>query len=78
MKKQSIEYAKLWIKQGKPCCYHFGWDWNGGKFRKLTKKEANKMLPNYTFGISIRNLSFVNIDGVETLEFNELPASAMF
>lgn len=75
--KESEEFAKQWIKQGKPCTYRFGWIWDGGKSHKLSKKEAMKMLPKYSFGISIYCLSFINIDGAETLEFNELPENAL-
>ena len=75
--KESEEFAKQWIKQGKPCTYRFGWVWDGGKSHKLSKKEAMKMLPKYSFGISIYCLSFINIDGAETLEFNELPENAL-
>ena len=75
--KESEEFAKQWIKQGKPCVYRFGWIWDGGKSHKLSKKEAMKMLPKYSFGISIYSLSFINIDGVETLEFNELSGNAL-
>lgn len=75
--KESEEFAKQWIKQGKPCVYRFGWTWDNAPAHKLTKKEALKMLPKYSFGISIYCLSFINIDGVETLEFNELSENAL-
>ena len=77
MKKETNDYAKRWIEQGKPCRYRYGWIWDGAGARQLTKEEALKKLPSYGFGIGLYCLSFINIDGVETLEFNELPGNAL-
>lgn len=78
MEKETIEYAKQWIEQGKPCCYRYGWVWKGAGARQLTKEEALKKLPSYSFGKGFYSLSFTNIDGVETLEFNELSENDMW
>lgn len=76
--KRTKEYAHQWIEDGKPCCYRYGWGWKSAGARPLTKNQALKMLPHYTFGKGFFELSFIKIDGVETLEFNELSANDMW
>lgn len=78
VKKESIEYARKWIEDGKPCCYRYGWGWKGAGARLITNKQALKMLPGYSFGKGFYELSFIKIDGVETLELNELSENDMW
>ena len=76
--KNTIEYAKKWIEDGKPCCFRYGWGWKGAGARPLTKEQALKKLPGYAFGKGFYTLSFIKIDGVDTLEFNELSENDMW
>lgn len=78
VKKESKEYAKQWIEDGKPCCYRYGWGWKGAGARPLSKEDALKKLPHYSFGNGFYELSFITLDGVETLEFNELSENDMW
>lgn len=76
--KNTIEYAKKWIEDGKPCCFRYGWAWKGAGSRPLTKEQALKKLPDYAFGKGFYTLSFIKIDGVQILEFNELSENDMW
>lgn len=76
--RETKEYAKQWIKEGKPCCYRYGWGWKGAKARPITKEQALELLPYYNFSKGFYELSFIKLDGVETLEFNELSENDMW
>ena len=76
--KETKEFAKQWIEEGKPCVYRFGWGWKGAGARKITKEKALELLPQYSFGKGFYELSFIKIDGVDTLEFNELSENDMW
>lgn len=69
--------AENWVKDGKPCVYRYGWAWRGASARKITKEEALKMLPKYSFGMGFYELSFTKHDGEDVLEFNELSENDM-
>lgn len=47
------------------------------KRTSLTKEQALKKLPAYSFGMGFYELSFIKINGVDTLEFNELSENDM-
>ena len=73
-----MENAKAWIEAGKPCVYRYGWGWKGAGARHLTKERALELLPKYSFGKGFYELSFININGEEVLEFNELSENDMY
>lgn len=75
--KQTKEFAREWIESCKPCVYRYGWGWKGAGACPLTKEQALKKLPGYSFGMGFYSLSFIKIDGVDTLEFNELSENDM-
>ena len=52
------EFAKQWIEEGKPCMYRCGFGYRGATGRHITKEEALKLLPNYSFGTGFYELSF--------------------
>lgn len=76
--KKTKEYARQWIEDGKPCCFRYGWGWKGAGARPLTKEQALKRLPDFDFGKGFYMLGFITIDGVETLEFNEVSENDMW
>lgn len=76
--KETKEAAREWIEAGKPCVYRYGWGWKGAGARPVTKEKALEMLPRYDFGKGFYSLSYIEIDGVETLEFNELSENDMW
>lgn len=76
--KETKEFAQQWIEEGKPCVYRSGWGWKGAGARTITKEEALKLLPEYSFGKGFYELSFINIKGQTTLEFNELSENDMW
>ena len=76
--KETKEFAKQWIEEGKPCIYRYGWGWKGAGAREISKEEALKILPNYSFSTSFYELSFINWNGKEVLEFNELSENDMW
>ena len=77
MKEENKQKALEWINEGKPCIYRSGWAYRGAGAKSITKEEALKLLPSYSFGIGFYSLSFHKEQGVEVLEFNELSANDM-
>lgn len=76
-REKTRENAKAWVEAGNPCVYRYGWGWKGALARPLTKEEALKLLPKYSFGMGFYSLSWIDINGVDTLEFNELSENDM-
>lgn len=76
--RETEEYAKQWIEEGKPCVYRYGWTWEGAGSREITKEEALTKLPSYSFGDWFYALSFTIWNGKEVLEFNELGENDMW
>jgi len=76
--EQTKEAAKEWIEAGKPCVYRYGWGWKGASARTITKEKALELLPKYSFGKGFYELSYIKVDGVDTLEFNELSENDMW
>ena len=76
--RETKEFAREWIEAGKPCVYRYGWGWKGAGSRPMTKEEALKLLPKYSFGKGFYELSFITEGGTEVLEFNELSANDMY
>ena len=72
------EEARKWIEDGKPCVFRYGWGWKGADAQPLSKEQALEKLPYYSFGKGFYELSFIEIDGVRTLEFNELSENDMW
>ena len=70
--------AEEWVNDGKPCIYRYGWGWKGAGAREISKEEAGKLLPKYSFGMGFYELSFTTHNGQEVLEFNELSANDMY
>lgn len=75
--RETEEFAKQWIEEGKPCIHRYGCSWYGGEAREITKEEALKKLPSYTFGSWFYALSFTICNGKEVLLFNELSLDDM-
>lgn len=76
--EKTKENARKWIESGKPCVYRYGWAYRGARARHLTEEEALRLLPKYDFGMGFYELSFIKVDGVDTLEFNELGENDMW
>ena len=76
--EKTKEFAKQWIEEGKPCVYRYGWGWKGAGAKTITKEKALSLLPSYSFGKGFYELDFIKIDGVDTLEFNELSENDMW
>lgn len=76
--EETKEFAKQWIEEGNPCVYRCGWGWKGAGAGKITKEKALSLLPKYSFGKGFYELDFIQIDGVDTLEFNELSENDMW
>ena len=76
--EKTKESAKQWIEDGKPCVYRYGWGYRGASARTISKEKALSLLPKYSFGMGFYELDFIKIDGVDTLEFNELSENDMW
>ena len=76
--EKTKEFAKQWIEEDKPCIYRNGWGYRGAGARPISKEKALSLLPKYSFGMGFYELSFIKIDGVDTLEFNELSENDMW
>lgn len=76
--RETEEFAKQWIEEGKPCIYRYGCSWHGVGGREITKEEALKKLPCYSFGGWFYALSFTILNGKEVLLFNELSADDVY
>ena len=76
--EKTKEFAQKWVEENKPCVYRYGWGWKGAGARTISKEEALKLLPKYNFSMGFYELSFIKIDGVDTLEFNELSENDMW
>ena len=92
--KETKEFARDWIESGKPCRYRYGFGYRGASSRPMTKDEALKLLPGYSFGKGFYNLSFqcdrrvipsgssnctiTEAYGEIVLMFNELSANDMW
>jgi hypothetical protein len=76
--EKTKEFAKQWIEEGKPCVYRYGWGWKGAGARTLSKEKALSLLPSYSFGMGFYELDFIKVNGVDTLEFNELSENDMW
>ena len=70
--EKTKEFAKQWIEEDKPCVYRHGWGYRGAGARPISKEKALSLLPKYSFDMGFYELDFIKIDGVDTLEFNEL------
>lgn len=75
--EKTKEFAKQWIEEGKPCVYRYGWGWKGAGAREITKENALKLLPKYSFSKGFYELDFIHIDDKDVLEFNELSVNDM-
>lgn len=53
VKKETKEYARQWIEDGKPCCYRYGWGWKGAGARPRSRLRNS-------LNICMRN-NFVNL-----------------
>lgn len=78
MKEENKQKALEWINEGKPCILRYGLAYRGAGAEYITKEEALKLLPSYSFGIGFYSLSFHKENGIEVLEFNELSANDMY
>lgn len=76
--EKTKEFAKQWIEEDKPCVYRYGWGYRGAGARPISKEKALSLLPKYSFGMGFYELGFIKIDGVDTLEFNELSENDMW
>lgn len=76
-REKTRESAKAWVEASNPCVYRYGWGWKGASARPLTKEEALELLPKYSFGMGFYSLSWIDVNGVDTLEFNELSENDM-
>lgn len=92
--EKTKEAARQWIESGKPCRYRYGFGYRGAGSRALTKEEALKLLPKYSFGMGFYSLSFQRDTrvvpsgssnctitepyGEEVLMFNELSDNDMW
>ena len=56
--EKTKESAREWIEAGKPCRYRYGYGFRGAESRPLSKEEALKLLPKYSFGMGFYELSF--------------------
>ncbi len=56
--EETKEAARKWIEEGKPCRYRYGFGYRGASSKPLTKEEALKLLPKYSFGMGFYTLSF--------------------
>lgn len=70
--------ADRWIEAGGKCVYRHGWEYRGARARSITKEEAKKLRPKYSFGMGFYELSWTNICGERVLEFNELSENDMW
>lgn len=68
------EAAKEWVDAGKPCYYQHGLSFRGARRGKITKEEAEKLLPKYSFGMGFYELYWVD----EGLVFNELGENDLY
>jgi len=57
--------AQQWVEAGKPCYYRYGFGYRGAPSKKLTKEEALKLLPKYSFGMGFYELSFEKLTVVD-------------
>lgn len=76
--EKTKEFAKQWVEKGNPCVYRKGWGWKGAGANYISKERALRLLPRYSFGKGFYELSFIKIDGKDTLEFNELSENDMW
>ena len=76
--EKTKEFAKQWIEEGKPCVYRYGWGYRGAGTKSISKEKALNLLPKYSFGMGFYELDFIKINGVDTLEFNELSENDMW
>ena len=76
--EQTKEAAREWIEAGKPCVYRYGWGWKGASGRPITKEKSLELLPKYSFGNGFYQLDYIKVNGVDTLEFNELSENDMW
>ena len=76
--EKTKEFAKQWIEQGKPCVYRYGWRWKGAAARSISQDKALELLPKYSFGKGFYELDFIQINGKDVLEFNELSENDMW
>lgn len=71
--RETEEFAKQWIEEGKLCIYRYGYSWYGAGGKEITKEEALTKLPSYAFREGFfYNLSFTIWNGKVVLLFNEL------
>jgi hypothetical protein len=76
--KNTKEFAKLWIEEGRPCQYRRGLEFRGAKARAITKEDAERLLPQYSFGMGFYELLFTKNEGLIVLEFNELGENDLY
>lgn len=76
--EETKEFAQRWVEEGKPCAYRYGWGYRGAGAKAISKEKALSLLPKYKFGMGFYELSFIKVNGVDTLEFNELSENDMW
>lgn len=60
------------INMGMPCQYRHGFAYRGAIAGYITKEEALRLLPDFTYGMGFYELNYSVKDGIPELEFNEL------
>lgn len=61
--EKTIAAAREFIESGGKCVYRYGWAWKGANAHLLTKEDALKELPKYSFGMGFYELSWLIIEG---------------
>lgn len=70
--------ASEWINAGKPVAKRYGFAFKGATAQPVTKEWALEQLPHYGFGMGYYELRFGNVNGVDTLIFQEYSESDLY
>lgn len=65
------EAAQEWVNNGGKCAYRYGYKYRGASTRVITTEKARELLPAYHFGMGFYEISWITLDGEDTLLFNE-------
>lgn len=66
------------INRGIRCYYRYGFAYRGAEESEISREEALKLLPAFSYGMGFHNLKFKKKFGVPVLEFNDLGENDLY
>lgn len=68
---ETMEAARQWVADGKPCTFTYGVAYRGACQSRITQEEAEEKLKHHKFGLSFYTIFWRVFEGEDVLNFTE-------